>query len=341
MNARTKQQLFLAATAGGVLLAARAAARAWSAYDLRGRTVLVTGGSRGLGLVLARELAREGARLAICARDEAELERARAELAAWGTELLAVPCDVTNPDDVQTMVDAVRRRFGRVDVLINNAGIIQVGPIEEMTLDDYERAMRTHFWAPLYTTLAVLPEMRERREGRIVNVSSIGGKISIPHMLPYSASKFALTGLSEGLRSGLAQYGIAVTTVCPGLLRTGSPRNATFKGRHEEEYAWFSVADALPGITASAERMARRIVDACKHGDAEVVLPAVAAVQIKLHALMPGVGADVLGLLERLLPGPGGIGDQARTGTESRSERTPAWLTVLGDRAAVRNNEIA
>src|SRR5918912_3423887 len=129
-----------------------------------------------------------------------------------------------------------------------------------MTLEDFEQAMAVHFWGPLYATLAVLPQMRARRDGRIVNISSIGGKVSVPHLVPYSASKFALAGLSDGLRAELSKENVIVTTVCPGLMRTGSPRNATFKGKHRDEYAWFSISDALPLTSMSAERAARQII---------------------------------------------------------------------------------
>src|SRR5919201_401355 len=246
MNEQVRDRLLLATAAAGALFAARALVRAQRAYDVRGKTVLITGGSRGLGLVLARELAREGARIAICARDATELERAREDLAARGADVLAVPCDLTKRAQVEELVNDVRAHFGRIDVLINNAGVIQVGPIDVMTLEDYEEAMRTHYWGPLYAILAVLPQMRQRGEGRIVNISSIGGKVSMPHLLPYNASKFALVGLSEGLRAELAKDGIVVTTVCPGLMRTGSPPNAYFKGQNEKEYAWFAISDALP-----------------------------------------------------------------------------------------------
>lgn len=99
--------------------------------------------------------------------------------------------------------------------------------------------------------------MRRQRGGRIVNVSSVGGKIGVPHLLPYTASKFALTGLSEGLRVELKRERILVTTVCPGLMRTGSPRNALFRGKHKREYAWFAIADSLPLLSISAESAAR------------------------------------------------------------------------------------
>src|SRR5205085_1734915 len=204
-----------------------------------------------------------GARVASCARDAEELERANAELQQLSGDVLAVTCDLTNQVQVEEMIELVRLHLGQIDVLVNNAGVISVGPVELMTLEDYQQAMETNYWGALYTILAVLPEMRARREGRIVNITSIGGKISVPHLVPYSASKFALVGLSEGLRAELMKDGVVVTTICPGLMRTGSPRNATFKGRHRAEYTWFSISDALPLTSISATRAARRIVKAC------------------------------------------------------------------------------
>src|SRR5256885_462145 len=292
MNWREKNALMLAVLGAGAVMAARALTRRKIEYDLRGKAVLITGGSRGLGLVLARELAVEGARLVICARDVDELERARDDLRERGADVLVVPCDVTERSQVNELAYIARDRFGQIDVLINNAGVIEVGPMEVMTLEDYEEAMKTHFWGPLYAILAVLPEMRKRRDGRIVNISSIGGKISVPHLVPYSASKFALVGLSEGLRAELAKDNVVVTTVCPGLMRTGSPRNATFKGQHRAEYAWFSISDALPVTSMNAERAARQIITACKRGDAEVVLSIQAELAVRFHGLFPGVTQD-------------------------------------------------
>ncbi len=329
----------LAGAGVGALLGVRAMLQKRREFDFRGRTVLITGGSRGLGLVLARELAHAGARLSICARDPQELERARADLAGRGAEVLAFPCDVTDRAQVQEWVRLSEERFGGVDVLVNNAGVIQVGPVEVMTLADYEEAMRIHFWAPLYTTLAVLPAMRRARRGRIVNVSSIGGKIGVPHLVPYSASKFALVGLSEGLRAELHKDGIVVTTVCPGLMRTGSPLNATFKGQHRAEYAWFSISDSLPVSTIQAERAARQIIAGCKRGDAEVILSVQAVVAIKFHQLFPELSADIRALVNQLLPAPGGIGRRRAKGADSQSELSPSWLTALSDAAAKRNNE--
>jgi NAD(P)-dependent dehydrogenase (short-subunit alcohol dehydrogenase family) len=336
---RANNKLLLAALGAGAFFAARALFRQANAYSFRDRVVLITGGSRGLGLQVARQLAREGARLAICARDEDELQKARAELGGL-TEVITIPCDLTDRAEVEGFVEAARNHFGQIDVLINNAGIISVGPMETMTIADYEQAMRVHFWGPLYAVMAVLPEMRRRGAGRIVNVSSIGGKISVPHLLPYSASKFALVGLSEGLRAELRKDGIIVTTICPGLMRTGSPRNANFKGQHEAEYAWFKISDSLPLTSISARRAARQIVEAVRHGDAEVVLTMQAKAAALFHGVFPGLTADILGLVNQLLPEPGGIGVAREKGRESESRLSRSWLTALTDRAAEENNQI-
>jgi short-subunit dehydrogenase len=310
-------------------------------YSFRGRTVLITGGSRGLGLALAREMAWRGARVAICGRDPASLERARASLARAGAEVIAVPCDVTDRNSVEALVQEVHRSLGPIDVLINNAGVIEVGPVESMAIGDYEEAMGTNFWGMLYPTLAVLPEMRQRKQGRIVNITSIGGKLGIPHLLPYSASKFAAVGFSQGLRTEVAGAGIKVVTVVPGLMRTGSPRNAIFRGQHRAEYAWFSISDALPGLSISAEGAARRIVEACRRGDAEVLFPFTTRVAAVANAIAPGIASSLLGLVDRLLPGPGNQPRVRRRGADSQSWLSPSWLTRLGDRAARTYNQIS
>lgn len=315
-----------------------ASAAAWAArrvresrYSLQGRVVLITGGSRGLGLALARQVAQEGARVVVCGRDPDSLERGRDSIAKTGAEILALPCDVTDRDQVREMLDQVGQRYGPVDVLINNAGVIEVGPAVTMSVADFEEAMTTNFWGMLYPTLAVLPEMRARRSGRIVNITSIGGKLGIPHLLPYSASKFAAVGFSQGLRAEVASEGIKVVTVCPGLMRTGSPRNAIFRGQHRSEYAWFSISDSLPGLSISAEKAARRIVAACRRGDAEVLSPLSARAAAVVNAVAPGVTAGVLAAIDRLLPdADGGAG-----GRRKRSESE--WL---GD-PAQKYNQIA
>jgi len=332
----------LLAAGVGLCLAARSLVRRSRWIDLRDRAVLITGGSRGLGLLLAREFVAEGARVAICARDEDELARAGEELRRRGArQVVASACDVTDRDQVERTVGDVERQLGRIDVLVNNAGTISVGPMETMNIGDYDEAMKTHFWGPLYTTLAALPGMRHRREGRIVNISSIGGKVAVPHLLPYCASKFALTGLSEGLRAELKKDNIFVTTVCPGLMRTGSPPNAFFKGRHKAEYALFKLSDSIPLTAMNADRAARRIVAACQRGESEVILSIQAKIAAKFHGVFPGVSSEFYGLINHALPGPGGIGEQRATGSDSETAVSRSFLTTLSDRAALENREVA
>lgn len=313
-------------------------------YELAGRTVLITGGSRGLGLVLARRAVREGARVAICARDEQELARARQDLLGYGgseTTVLALSRDLTDAADVRSLVAEVEEKLGGIDVLINNAGIIIGGPLENMDTRDFEDAMNTHFWAPFHAMQAVLPGMRQRGEGRIVNISSLGGKVAIPHLTAYSASKFALVGLSEGFRTELNQHGIYVTTVCPGLLRTGSAQNADVKGNHEKEYAWFSIADALPGFTMSADEAARSIWNATRRGDGELVLSLPAKLLAGLHGLLPGTTTDLLAWVNRALPASGesDAANERRKGYESETPLTQSFLTKLNRNEAARNNQ--
>ena len=292
--------------------------------------------------MIAREMASQGARLTIGARDEAELARARAELLAQGADVATRTCDVAAPGQAEALVRSAIERTGSIDVLINNAGTMTVGPLEHMTSNDFEEAMSVHFRGPLETMLAALPLMRQRRFGRIVNISSIGGKIGVPHLIPYCASKFALTGLSQAARAELVRHGIFVTTVCPGLMRTGSPFNAWFKGRHREEFAWFAIADSLPLASVDAGRAARQIVDACRHGDADLTIGLPARFAVLANAVAPEAMATVMSLANHvMLPGPmDDAGQEAHSGWQSLSKWAPSRLTRLTDRAAAENNEL-
>lgn len=333
-----------ALTVGAVGLGALMAARAWgrrNAYDFAGKSVVITGASRGLGLIMARELADEGARLTIIARDQDELTRAADDIRTrqpFG-EVLTVVADLRRRYDAERAIAQVVERYGRVDVLINNAGIIQVGPIDHMKLSDYEDAMNTHFWGPLYMMHAALPHMRRQGDGRIVNVSSIGGRIAVPHLVPYSASKFALVGLSDGLRAELAHENILVTTVCPGLMRTGSPVNAMFKGQRPKEFAWFAISDSLPLASIDARRAARQIIAACRRGDAELVITIQAKLAILARNVAPELFANSMVLINRLLPGPTPGGDEAQPGREHDAAWEDSPWTAPTYRAAEENNE--
>ncbi len=332
----------LAGTALGVgaVLVTRGLWR-WSRprYSFSGQVVAITGGSRGLGFALAREFASQGAYVAICGRDEGSLREAEQRLRTCGTQILAVRCDVGNQPEAEDFIRQATNRFGRVDVLVNNAGTIEVGPLETQSLADFEDAMQTIFWGAVYTTLAVLPQMQERRSGRIGNVASIGGRVAIPHLLPYSCAKFACIGFSEGLRSELAKDHIAVTTIVPGLMRTGSHVNAIFKGDHRKEYTWFSLAATLPISAMAADRAARKIVRAIARGSAEIVLTPQAKAIAWAHGIAPGTVADTIGIANRFMPGTGSQHQQRFTGRESETAVSRSFLTKLGRTAGRELNQ--
>ncbi|GAC1372250.1 MAG: SDR family oxidoreductase [Hymenobacter sp.] len=313
-----------------------------STPNLQGNTILITGGASGLGLAMAKALASAGASVLLTGRNPHTLHQALEALQQPGFDASALVMDVREEQSVQAAVDWVRTHWGRLDMLVNNAGIILGGPLDNMDSRDYEESMAIHFWAPLHAMHAVLPSMRRRGAGHIVNISSLGGKVALPHMAPYSASKFALVGLSEGFRAELRQHGIAVTTVCPGLMRTGSPDHALVKGQQKKEFAWFSLADSLPGLTMSAEQAARQIWNACRRGDGEVILSLPAKLLSAFHGLLPGTTADILSWLNRALPATGEspAANVRRLGFESESAVSQSPLTTFSRKAARANNEV-
>jgi NAD(P)-dependent dehydrogenase (short-subunit alcohol dehydrogenase family) len=324
------------------ILGACLASRAWrSRFSFAGKVVLISGGSRGLGLILARQISSEGGKVAILARDADELERAKAELTTRGGEVLTVQCDLSEPAQIQAAVTEVLAWYGNIDVLFNNAGIIEVGPLENMRQQDFERAMNVHFWAPLFLIMKVLPNMRARRCGRIINICSIGGKVAVPHLAPYCASKFALTGLSDALRAELARDNIFVTTVAPGLMRTGSHLNAKFKGQHDVEFAWFSVSSGMPLISMNGERAGHKILAAARRGQPSLTLTFAARGAIVANALFPNVTGHAMKIGNRFLPRPASQADanDVRAGYQAR-RITPKWMTELADRASAKNNEL-
>lgn len=332
--------LALLGTGLGLRFAPRAF-RQWRRRNaLQQQVVLITGSSRGLGLALAEAFARQGARVILCARRAKPLELARQQLAAQGADVLALPCDVRDCDQVQHLIEQGIAHFGRIDILVNNAGIITVGPIHTMTLDDYRASMDTMFWGTVYTTLAVLPSMRAQGRGKIVNITSIGGKVSVPHLLPYSCAKFAVLGFSEGLHAELAAEGIDVTTIVPGLMRTGSHLHAAMKGQRQQEYMLFGLLATLPFTATRTAHAARRIVSATKLGAAEIIITPQAQLISWLHGLFPATTTRLFGLVDRTLPQADERASESLSGRDSRS-LLGAWLTQWGEPAAHTYNQYA
>jgi short-subunit dehydrogenase len=339
---KTPIPLITAGVLAGAILTARRAQD-----DLHGEVAVVTGASRGLGLLLARELAGQGCPLVICARDAAELERAADELRAAGAEVTTLACDVTDEATPQLLIDTAVQRYGRLDILVSNAGVIQVGPVQAAQIGHYETAMNTMALAPARLALAALPVMRRQGHGRIVTIGSIGGKISVPHLLPYSTAKFAAVGFSEGLRAELGRGPVTVTTVVPGLMRTGSHLRARFTGQPSKEFTWFSLGASLPLVSMDAERAARQIIAAVRQRRAEIILTPAGQFAARLAGLAPGLTSEILHLVQRLaLPAPPGEPGVAATDGTPGHDLRPAMgrkafdrLTALGRAAASRFNE--
>jgi NAD(P)-dependent dehydrogenase (short-subunit alcohol dehydrogenase family) len=288
-----------------------------------GAVVVITGGSRGLGFAIAASFARHSAhnkgkvRLVLCARNRADLEQAQASLLAMHTNLTPenfylVAADLAHPAECARLINETLAHFGRIDILVNNAGIIQVGPIESQTTETFERAMQINFFAALYTTWAALPHMRTQsplpgwtRRASIVNIASIGGKLAVPHMLPYSAAKFALVGFSQGLHAELRHKGIRVTTVCPGLMRTGGEAHAEFVGNIEAEQKWFNFAAKTPIIATTARHAANRIYSAVAAGRTEITITPQAWLAARFTGLAPETTQQLNAIVNRyVLPSP-------------------------------------
>ena len=329
------------ALAGAGAWAGARALRSRRAVSFDGQTVVVSGGSRGLGLMLARRFAGEGARLALLARTDDDLEAAAAELRGRGAEVHIVACDVSDREDVEKAVLEVVELLGPPSVLVHDAGIIQAGPQEHMTEADYRDALGVHFWGAYYLTEAVRPHLPRDGSARIGYVSSFAGRVAVPHLGPYSMSKHALVGYADAMRAELAADGVRVTTITPGPLRTGSHVNATFKGDHEKEYAWFAAGDANPLLSMDGDRAADAVLEAVRHGDPALTLTVAAKLGAVLDGVAPGAVASLMKVADRLLPSAvGPEGDEKQTGWESFSAVAPSPITHPADKEVVPNNEL-
>ena len=316
-----------------------------SPAQLRGKVVLISGGSRGLGIALAQELLDEGCEVAITSRSEQELEAAKQQLMASRKEadqakIATFRCDLTDTESIRALEADVTRHFGRIDILINDAGSIEVANVNALEIDDFEKAMKLMFFGHLHLTWAVLPQMSARKSGQVVNISSIGGRVSVPRLMPYCAAKFALTGFSEGLSVELRRKGINVLTVIPGLMRTGSHLQAEFKGDSAKEFDWFALGASSPFLADSAESAAKKIVAAMREGKDELVVGAPAKALSLIHGIAPSLVRTILTVADQVLPSPSSS-KKISTGKDELPGK--GWLfeaaTALGRTAAAQFNQ--
>ncbi len=315
---RSNYSTLAIAAAVGATAAAFALTRALTATPPpEGAVILITGGSRGLGFAIANRFAQRPVNLVLAARSFAELQKAQQSLLDQHAHLrpenfYLVAADISKPEDCQRMVNEAFARFGRIDILVNNAGIIGVGPIEALTADLFEYTMRVNFLAAMQTTWAALPRLMSqsaapgwKHKAAIINISSIGGKLAVPHMLPYSAAKFALTGFSEGLYAELKGKKLHVLTVCPGLMRTGGEDHAEFYGDKEAEQAWFKFCAKTPGLSTTVEHASNKIFNALAQARTEITITPQAYLGTRYAGLFPGA-TQILNRLtnDYILPKP-------------------------------------
>lgn len=305
---------------------------------------LVAGASRGLGLLIADDLLRRGHRVAITGRSQASLDDAAAWLRRDGADegdVVPVVMDVSDPDAVTAAVARIEGQVAPIDVVLHVAGIIEVGPAENTTVEHFRRALETMTWGPIHLVDAVLPHMRRRRRGRIGVVTSIGGLLSAPHLWAYSTAKFAAVGYTEGLAASLGGTGVSATVVAPGLMRTGSQTAATFYGDRQREYGWFAPAASLPGLSMDATRAAQRIVDGVLAGKPYVILTPAAKLGARVRGVAPGLTTRMMTLANRALPAAVPGSTEPRPGAEfaPHAGKLVTVLTTLGERARRRNLE--
>lgn len=275
-----------------------------SSDPYKDKKVLITGGSRGLGLALAKELVEQGAHVALLARDGEELNRAKKMLLEMetGSQVDTFVCDVTSNSQVDEVLAKIFANWNKLDVVINNAGAILVGPFDAMNEKDFRAQMELHLFAVIHMVKQVLPEFRKQGVGKFINICSMGGRVAVPHMLPYDASKFALSGFSQGLAAELSKENITVTTVYPALMKTGSPIQAVFKGDQAKEFDWFASSDYLPGISLPAQSAAKKILKASHKDRAEVVLSAVAYLRLVGQVVAPELMHWTMATLNKFMP---------------------------------------
>lgn len=197
--------------------------------------ILITGASQGIGRATALLFARQGYDLVLAARQSDRLQAVAQEVQNLGQSAIAIPTDVKDAQQVQAMVAKALEHYSAIDVLVNNAGIYISGPVEAFSLEDWHQAIDTNLWGYIHTIHALLPHLLTRGTGTIINVSSIGGKVPLPYLVPYTTTKFAVTGLTEALHSELKPKGIHVGGIYPSIIKSDFLERAILRGKDQQD----------------------------------------------------------------------------------------------------------
>ena len=261
-------------------------------------TAFITGASQGIGKATARLFAKNGYDLVITARTKDKLEATAEEIRLLNRQVIAVAADTSNRKTIEDAIELGLERFGKIDVLINNAGVCMSAPMSETTIEDWERIIDVNLWGYIYTINALLPHFIERKAGNIINVGSFGGKVPLPKMTAYCTSKFAITGLTETLRLELESQGIHVSGIHPSVTNTDFMERAIFKDKdsQEKENRRKSMAQMMSSpLSSQPEDVAKAIWDAVKHPQAEVIVGS-AKIPAFLNRIFPGLTQGMMQL---------------------------------------------
>lgn len=278
---RASQFLLFAGSLVGILLLRK------KRLQFKGKSIVITGGSRGLGLALAQCLLEEGASVTLLARDPEELRKARNKLYMFTKQIFDVTCDITHQQQLEFALAEARAKFGKIDILINNAGSLTAGPLNSLTDNDFQNQMNVHYFSAINAIRAIRPYFHQQGGGIVVNISSIGGLLPLPYLSAHCGSKFALGGASESLAIELRKEGIQLTTIYPGFMRTGSTKNAQFKNQNNSLQKWVRALDNLPVLSISPRHAAKKILSAVALGKSHLVLTAPAKLGVWFHMLFP------------------------------------------------------
>ncbi|WP_268541405.1 SDR family oxidoreductase [Candidatus Nitrosotenuis cloacae] len=252
--------------------------------SFQNKVVVITGASSGIGAASCAEFAKRGATVVLVARRREKLEEIQASLAKYGATSMIIQCDVSKREQVEEMGRKVIGRFGKVDVLVNNAGFAIYGAVSDLTVDEIESQMATNYLGMVYCTKCLLPKMLEQKSGHIVNVASVAASFGLPGIASYCASKFAMLGFSEGLSHELEGTGVGVTVVSPIMVRT-----SFFDHRS------FSSMPKYSPTALSAETVARSVVSAASSRRLEVIVPSVVRLAVWAKHTIPYVINPIIG----------------------------------------------
>ena len=253
--------------------------------NFKNKVVVITGASSGIGEAAAEQFAKKGANIVLVARRKDKLDEVERKLSKYSIKILVQVCDVSDKEQVKLMSEKVIETFSKIDVLVNNAGFVIYGKVEELSIEDIESQMKTNYFGTINCTKYFLPHFLKQNSGHMVNVASVGGSFGVPGIASYCATKYAMLGFSEGLHHELHGTNVGVTVVSPIMVRTNLFDHPSFK--NFTKYA--------TGISLSADTVAKAIIKASNSSRLEIVVPSFVRIGIWFKQTFPFLINPIIG----------------------------------------------